>query len=90
MTGTSLKRHRSVPKRVEWGVSLTLLALILATGGATAQSYISGWDEIESGTESDLLTAEVHAEAFWAFGSSGTILSSGDGGLTWQDRKSVV
>ncbi len=84
MTGTSLKRHRSVPKRIEWGVSLTLLALILATGGATAQSYISGWDEIESGTESDLLTAEVHAEAFWAFGSSGTILSSGDGGLTWQ------
>ena len=81
---TSLERYRPVPKRVEWAVSLTLLALILATGGVTAQSYKSGWVEAESGTESDLLTAEAHAEEIWAFGSGGTMLSSGDGGLTLQ------
>ena len=83
-TGTHQERYRAVPKRVEWAVSLALLALILATSNAAAQSFRSGWDEVESGTESDLLTAEAHADMLWAFGTNGTMLSSGDWGVTWQ------
>ncbi len=81
---THQERDRAVPRRVEWVVSLTLLALILATSSAAAQSLKSGWAEMESGTESDLLTAEAHVDMLWAFGTNGTMLSSGDEGLTWQ------
>jgi polar amino acid transport system permease protein len=83
-TGTHQERYRAVPRRVEWVVSLALLALILATSSAAAQSFKSGWAEMESGTESDLLTAEAHVDMLWAFGTNGTMLSSGDGGVTWQ------
>jgi polar amino acid transport system permease protein len=39
---------------------------------------------VESGTESDLQTAEAHEDMLWAFGTSGTMLNSSDGGVTWQ------
>ena len=82
--GAHQEQDRAVPRRVEWVVSLALLVLILATSSAAAQSYRSGWVEVESGTESDLLTAEVHVDMLWAFGTNGTMLSSGDWGVTWQ------
>ncbi len=40
---------------------------------------------VDSGTESDLLTAEFHEGEFWAFGTGGIMISSIDGGGTWSE-----
>ena len=80
---TSLARARTKSQRIQWALAVSCLALLLTSGAASGQSYRSGWDVVESGTEADLLTAEVHEGAIWAFGAGGVMVSSSDGGLTW-------
>ena len=45
---------------------------------------------VDSGTESDLLTAEFHEGEFWAFGTDGVMISSIDGGVTWSESGILV
>ncbi len=66
-------------------VTIVLLMLILGIGGANAQEVRSGWDIVDSGTQVDLLTAEVHEGEIWAFGADGTAIMSNDSGATWTE-----
>ena len=83
-----IARSRNETQRARWFVSVSLLALFLASGTASGQSYVSGWDNIQSGTDADLFTAEVHEGTIWAFGASGVMVSSSDEGLTWKQVES--
>jgi ABC-type amino acid transport system permease subunit/photosystem II stability/assembly factor-like uncharacterized protein len=73
------------PRRAELIVALAIVALFVSIGETSAQEVRSGWEVVDSGTESDLLTAEFHEGEFWAFGSGGVIISSIDGGVTWSE-----
>ncbi len=67
-----------------------LLILILSIGETSAQEVRSGWVEVESGTQADLLAAEVHDGEIWAFGTSGNIVRSNDSGVTWSESVSAT
>tara|TARA_B100001123_G_scaffold418949_1_gene523540 strand:+ start:2524 stop:4869 length:2346 start_codon:yes stop_codon:yes gene_type:complete len=67
-----------------------LLILILSIGETSAQEVRSGWEEVESGTQADLLTAEVHDGEIWAFGTSGIIVRSNDSGVSWSESVSTT
>ena len=68
-------------------VAIAILALS-QFGQVSAQEVRSGWILEESGTEADLLSAEFYESEIWAFGTSGVILRSSDGGITWMDSPS--
>ena len=55
-------------RRVELIAVFAIIALFVSVGGSSAQEVRSGWEVVDSGTESDLLTAEFHEGEFWAFG----------------------
>ena len=82
--GTTLWKNPRIPRGSGWFASFALIALILTTGSAVAQEVRSGWDLVDSGTESDLLSAEALNGEMWAFGTGGIAGKSLDGGLTWQ------
>ena len=71
--------------RAEMIVALAIVALFVSIGETSAQEVRSGWEAVDSGTESDLLTAEFHEGEFWAFGNGGVMISSIDGGVTWSE-----
>jgi len=81
----STQRFMRGPRRAELIVALAIVALFVSIGETSAQEVRSGWEVVDSGTESDLLTAEFHEGEFWAFGSGGVIISSVDGGVTWSE-----
>jgi len=81
----STQRFMRGPRRAELIVALAIVALFVSIGETSAQEVRSGWEVVDSGTESDLLTAEFHEGEFWAFGSGGVIISSIDGGVTWSE-----
>ena len=81
----SNQRFRMGPRRAELIVALAIIALFVSIGETSAQEVRSGWEVADSGTESDLLTAEFHEGEFWAFGTGGIMISSIDGGGTWSE-----
>ena len=81
----STQRFMRGPRRAELIVALAIVALFVSIGETSAQEVRSGWEVVDSGTESDLLTAEFHEGEFWAFGSGGVIISSIDDGVTWSE-----
>ena len=82
--GATSWRGREVPRSAGWIASLALVVLILVTGNTQAQEVRSGWEYIETGTESDLLTGESLNGEIWVFGTGGTAGKSLDEGLTWE------
>ena len=68
-------------------VAITILSLS-QSGQVSAQEVRSGWILEESGTNNDLLAAEVFESEIWAFGASGSILRSIDGGISWTESPS--
>lgn len=66
---------------------MILLALSVP---ANAQEYRSGWDLINSGTLHDLYSVESEENEVWAFGENGTMVLSGDGGLSWEVGESLT
>tara|TARA_B100000287_G_scaffold430835_1_gene486871 strand:+ start:2557 stop:5013 length:2457 start_codon:yes stop_codon:yes gene_type:complete len=82
--GATSWRGREIPRSTGWIASLALVVLILVTGNTQAQEVRSGWEYIETGTESDLLTGESLNGEIWVFGSGGTAGKSLDEGLTWE------
>ena len=66
---------------------MILLALSVP---ANAQEYRSGWDLINSGTLHDLYSVESEGNEVWAFGENGTMVLSGDGGLSWEVGESLT
>ena len=82
--GTTSRRGKEIPRGTGWFASFVLIALILVTGSSQAQEVRSGWEFIETGTESDLLTGEALNGEIWAFGTEGVAGKSLDGGLTWE------
>ena len=81
----STQRLRGGSMRAEMIVALAIVALFVSIGETSAQEVRSGWEAVDSGTESDLLTAEFHEGEFWAFGNGGVMISSIDGGVTWSE-----
>tara|TARA_B100000700_G_scaffold121550_2_gene136435 strand:- start:1567 stop:3945 length:2379 start_codon:yes stop_codon:yes gene_type:complete len=81
----STQRFMRGPRRAELIVALAIIALFVSIGETSAQEVRSGWEVVDSGTESDLLTAEFHEGEFWAFGTGGIMISSIDGGGTWSE-----
>ena len=77
-------------RRVELIAVFAIIALFVSVGGSSAQEVRSGWEVVDSGTESDLLTAEFHEGEFWAFGTDGVMISSIDGGVTWSESGILV
>ena len=67
--------------------AITILSLS-QSGQVSAQEVRSGWILEESGTNNDLLAAEVFESEIWAFGASGSILRSIDGGISWTESPS--
>ena len=84
-TEASTERFMGWPKRKDLIAALAIVALFVSISGASAQEVRSGWAMADSGTESDLLTAEFHEGEFWAFGTGGIMISSIDGGVTWSE-----
>ena len=74
---------RRISNGAVWIASIILLMLFFSMGEAEAQEVRSGWDIVESGTESDLIAAEFYESELWAFGTNGTMVVSFDSGLTW-------
>jgi len=64
--------------------------IIVSLTPAVGQSIETGWVVVDSGTEVDLNAAVVHGSELWAFGDEGVMLSSSDGGLTWQTEVSPI
>ena len=64
--------------------------IIVSLTPAVGQSIETGWIVVDSGTEVDLNAAVVHGSELWAFGDEGVMLSSSDGGLTWQTEVSPI
>jgi len=63
----------------------SLLVLLTLISPVQAVDYRSSWNVVESGTEADLLTAEVYGEyGIWAFGKEGVMVKSSDNGSTWE------
>jgi len=85
VTEASTERFMGWPKRKDLIATLAIVALFVSISGASAQEVRSGWAMVDSGTESDLLTAEFHEGEFWAFGTGGIMISSIDGGGTWSE-----
>ena len=56
----STQRFMRGPRRAELIVALAIIALFVSIGEISAQEVRSGWEVADSGTESDLLTAEFH------------------------------
>ena len=81
----SNQRFRMGPRRAELIVALAIIALFVSIGETSAQEVRSGWEVVDSGTDSDLLTAEFHEGEFWVFGTGGIMISSIDGGNTWSE-----
>jgi ABC-type amino acid transport system permease subunit/photosystem II stability/assembly factor-like uncharacterized protein len=81
--GDIRRRVARAPKGAGWLACIAMLFLILATGSSHAQEVRSGWEFVESGTESDLLTGEGINGEIWIFGKDGAMGRSLDGGITW-------
>ena len=79
--GATYWRGREIPRSAGWIASLALVVLILVTGNTQAQEVRSGWEYIETDTESDLLTGESLNGEIWVFGTGGTAGKSLDEGL---------
>ena len=79
------QRFMRGPRRAELIVALAIIALFVSIGEISAQEVRSGWEVVDSGTDSDLLTAEFHEGEFWVFGTGGIMISSIDGGNTWSE-----
>ena len=84
------QRFMRGPRRAELIVALAIIALFVSIGEISAQEVRSGWEVADSGTESDLLTAEFHEGEFWAFGTGGIMISSIDGGGTCSESGIAV
>ena len=82
--------NRTTSRGVGWIVTIVLLMLILSIGWTNAQEVRSGWEIVDSGTQADLLTAEVHEEEIWAIGTGGTMIRSNDSGITWFESESTT
>ena len=82
--------NRTTSRGVGWIVTIVLLMLILSIGWTNAQEVRSGWEIVDSGTQADLLTAEVHEGEIWAFGTGGTMIRSNDSGITWFESESAT
>lgn len=72
-------------RRVELIAVFTIIALFVSVGGSSAQEVRSGWEEVDSGTEANLNTAEAIDGEMWAFGSEGVMIRSIDDGETWSE-----
>jgi len=70
--------------------SMTVFALIFSISEVSAQEVRSGWEVVDSGTDSDLLSAEVHESEIWAFGNGGVMIRSSDDGVTWDGVSSLT
>ena len=70
--------------------SIALMILLALSVPANAQEYRSGWDLINSGTLHDLYSVESEENEVWAFGENGTMVLSGDGGLSWEVGESLT
>ena len=70
--------------RLTIALSVGLILLLFPIGDASAQEIRSGWEVVDSGTESDLMSAEYFEGNLWAFGTDGTIVMSSDDGGTWE------
>ncbi|HJM13141.1 MAG TPA: ABC transporter permease subunit [Candidatus Thalassarchaeaceae archaeon] len=81
--GAIRRRAARAPRGAGWISCIALLFLILAAGSSHAQEVRSGWEFVESGTESDLLTGEAVNGEIWVFGKDGATGRSQDGGITW-------
>mgnify|MGYP006101662641 FL=1 len=79
----TIEGARRFPRGVALFVSVALFSLVFSISEVSAQEVRSGWEAVESGTESDLLSAEVHENDIWAFGTGGIMIISSDDGLTW-------
>jgi len=86
----TIEGARRVPRGVALFVSVALFSLIFSISEVSAQEVRSGWEVVESGTESDLLSAEVHENDIWAFGTGGVMIISSDDGLTWSGVMSTT
>ena len=62
-----------------------IIVLFFSAGGSSAQEVRSGWEIVDSSTDSDLLTAEFHEGEYWAFGRGGAMIRSLDGGYSWSE-----
>jgi len=63
---------------------LVTIFLVVSIAPAVGQSIETGWQVVDSGTDTDLNAAVTHGESVWVFGDSGTVLLSEDGGLSWE------
>ena len=70
--------------------SIALAILLVLSVPANAQEYRSGWDIVDSGTLADLYSVESEGSEVWAFGENGAMISSNDGGLTWEAGESLT
>ena len=86
----TIEGARRVPRGVALFVSVALFSLVFSISEVSAQEVRSGWEVVESGTESDLLSAEVHENDIWAFGTGGVMIISSDDGLTWSGVTSTT
>jgi photosystem II stability/assembly factor-like uncharacterized protein len=75
-------------------ITITMFLLLYAIGGALAQEWIPAdvgsktWDVGFSFR--DICFATIDPSKGWAVGDEGTILHSGDGGVTWVEQNSPV
>ena len=68
---------------------LVTIFLVVSIAPAVGQSIETGWQVVDSGTDADLNAAVTHGESVWAFGDSGTVLLSEDGGVLWETQTSL-
>ena len=68
---------------------LVTIFLVVSIAPAVGQSIETGWQVVDSGTDADLNAAVTHGESVWAFGDSGTVLFSEDGGVLWETQTSL-
>ena len=93
--GTTSRRGKEIPRGTGWFASFVLIALILVTGSSQAQEVRSGWEFIETGTESDLLTGEAsvslraRAREALTLGSADPVMCArvGIAGIAWIDDR---
>ena len=55
--------------RLTIALSVGLILLLFPIGDASAQEIRSGWEVVDSGTESNLMSAEYFEGNLWAFGT---------------------
>ena len=85
---SSQSSNRSILRRSGRGEVILVFAIIVlffSAGGSSAQEVRSGWEIVDSSTDSDLLTAEFHEGEYWAFGRGGAMIRSLDGGDSWSE-----